>query len=82
MYDYQWVACSYIWKMQPLTYLIVQPLWYAIKSRQFILRETILLLVPLVLILSQEVAAQIPHLLLRSSNLVLPETECSKVHLL
>lgn len=82
MCDYQWVSWCYIWGVQPLIYLIVQTLWYANKSGQFILRETILLLLPLALLLSQEIAAQIPHLLLLSSNLALPEMESSKVHLL
>lgn len=82
MCDYQWVPYCYIWGTWCLIYLIVQTLWYTIKIRQFILRETILLLLPLALLLSQEIAAQIPHLLFLSSNLVLPEMESSKVHLL
>lgn len=81
MCDYQWVSC-WIWWMQPLMHRIVETLWFTIKSEQFILWETILFLLPLTLLLSQEKAAQILHLLLLSSNLALPKIESSKVHLI
>lgn len=39
-------------------------------------------MLPLALLLSQEIATLILHLLLLGSNLALPEMESSKVHLL